>query len=123
MYQIVELMIPISFFIMSFSIVYVIVTARHRERIAMIEAGMNPNEGRIDGVKRKRSTLRTALLLLFVPLGIYIGNIVSEVYPIIRNKEMGLLFAFIFGGIALVITYIVERVKSRNTEMLQKQID
>ena len=123
MYQIVELMIPISFFIMAFAIVYVVVTAKHREKIAMIEAGMNPNEGKNSQGEKKRSNLRTALLLLFVPFGIYIGNILSEVYPIMRNKEMGLIFAFLFGGIALLLTYLIEK-RQKKTEVADlKEID
>lgn len=112
-------MIPISFFIMAFAIVYVIVTARHREKIAMIEAGMNPNESRNYPAQKKRSNLRTALLLLFVPFGIYIGNVLSEVYPIMRNEEMGLIFAFLFGGIALLLTYIIEK----RQNIVEQEID
>jgi hypothetical protein len=122
MYQIVELMIPISFFILAFSIVYVVVTARHRERIAMIEAGMNPNVAEPKN-KQKNNKLNFALLCLFVPLGIYVGVVFSEVYPIMRNKDLGLLFAFLFGGIALLISYFMDSKRENSESITQDKID
>jgi len=37
-----DIIIPITFFAMIFGIVYVVVTARHRQRMALIEKGMDP---------------------------------------------------------------------------------
>ena len=90
---------------MIFGIVYLGVTSQHRKEMAMIEAGMNPN-------KKKgwsHSKIRTGLLFLLVPLGIFIGNLLSNQMDIMRSQTMGLIFGFLFGGIALVTAYFIER--------------
>jgi len=105
MEQAIEIIIPLAAFALVFGIVYVGVTAMHRKEIAMIEAGMNPNEKKRSG----HSVVRTAFLILLVPAGIFVGNVIGNVYPEIKSSEPGLLFAFIFGGIALTASYFVDR--------------
>ncbi len=104
MYQAVEILVPLASFAMIFGIVYVVITAMHRKEIAMIEAGMNPN----DGKKARHSKIRTALLFLLVPIGIVIGNAISANFSSVSADSLGLLFAFIFGGLALTISYFVD---------------
>ena len=105
MYQAVEIIIPLSAFALTFGIVYISVTAWHRQKMAMIEAGMNPNEGKV----KDHSKIRTGLLILLVPLGIFVGHLIGQSFPVMRNQSLGLIFAFIFGGIALVASYFIER--------------
>lgn len=109
MYQAQEILIPIAAMAMVFGIVYLGVTAHNRKTLAMIEAGMNPNKKE----ESQHSKIRTALLFTFVPLGIFLGNILSD-YTILRNKELGLLFGFLFGGLALVISYFIDKKKEEN---------
>jgi len=118
MSQAVEIIIPIAGMSLTFGIVYVGVTAWHRQKMAMIEAGMNPKEKK----ESKHSKIRTAMLFLLVPTGIFVGNVVADYYPIMRNKSMALIFAFLFGGIALVAAYFVER-KLENKKEEQNLID
>jgi hypothetical protein len=113
MYQAVEIIIPIAAMTMVFGIVYVAVTAWHRQKMAMIEAGMNPKEGG----ESKHSKIRTAFLFLLVPTGIFAGNVIGDYYPIMRGQSLGLIFAFLFGGIALVAAYFVERTFEKNNKL------
>lgn len=110
MYQAVEIIVPLGAFAMVFGIVYLAITSSHRQKIAMIEAGMNPQENK----ESKHSKIRTAFLFLLVPTGIFVGNFIAEYFPIMRDKAMGLIFAFLFGGIALVAAYFVERTFEKN---------
>lgn len=100
----VEIIIPLGAFAMVFGIVYLAITSHNRKELAMIEAGMNPNQKKESG----HSKIRTALLFTLVPFGIFLGNILSE-YTTLRNKELGLLFGFLFGGVALIAAYFIER--------------
>lgn len=110
MYQAVEIIVPLGAFAMVFGIVYLAITSNHRQKIAMIEAGMNPKEEK----ESKHSKIRTAFLFLLVPTGIFVGNLLADLYPIMEGKSMGLIFAFLFGGIALVSAYFVERTFEKN---------
>ena len=112
MYQAQEIIIPLAAFAMVFGIVYLGVTSMHRKEIAMIEAGMNP----VKSQAKKHSKIRTALLILLVPVGILLGNFLSPYMQTLDTAEAGLLFGFIFGGIALVTSYFLERVFEKNTE-------
>ena len=100
-----SILIPIVAMTMVFGIVYVCVTAWHRQRMAMIEAGMNPKEAK----ESKHSKIRMAFLFLLVPTGIFTGKLVDDYLLGGHSDTTGLIFAFLFGGIALVAAYFVER--------------
>lgn len=88
---------------MIFGIVYITITANNRENMAMIEAGMNPD----DSKTKRHSKLRTALLLFLVPIGILIGNSTHRFFGM-HAEPAAIVFAFLFGGIALTATYFIE---------------
>lgn len=92
------LLIPIALFAMVFGIVYIVITANHRQKIAMIEAGMNPNDKDDDN-----NSWNGGFLFVFVPLGIIVGNIVAYYTNFLEAGEFGLLGAFLFGGIGLLL--------------------
>jgi len=102
MYQSVELLIPLGGMLLVFGIVYLGVTAQNRKNLAMIEAGMNPDV-KIDN---KQNTLKNALLLIFIPLGFFVGEYLEDVLNISYTNLMGIIGAFLFGGIALLLFYI-----------------
>jgi len=112
MYQAVEILIPLGAFAMIFGIVYLGVTSKHREKMAMIEAGMNPE----DSNNKSHSKIRSGLLFVLVPIGIIVGNLLSPKIEMLKNDELGLIFAFLFGGIALVTSYFLEKKDSKNIE-------
>ena len=105
MYQAAEIIIPLGGMAMIFGIVYLSITSHHRKEMAMIEAGMNPNKTKSGG----HSKMRTALLLMLVPLGILTGNIVAPFIHSLDHSETALLFGFLFGGVALISAYFLER--------------
>ena len=109
--DIAHLLIPISLFAMIFGIVYFAIITNHRQKIAMIEAGMNPAEE--NRKEKSHNKLRGALLFVFVPLGILIGRIL---YPSLKMEAevCQLIFAFLFGGLALSLTYILEQTVLKN---------
>lgn len=114
MYQIIGLSVPLAGIAMIFGIVYLGVTSENRKNLAMIEAGMNPNEGK----GNKRKTLRAALLLIFIPLGIIVGNYLEDIIGSKYSNISGLVMAFLFGGIALLIFHFIDK---RMTEKEERE--
>ncbi|MEQ8908702.1 MAG: DUF6249 domain-containing protein [Vicingaceae bacterium] len=105
MEQTFALLIPLAGIAMIISIVYLGVTADNRRDMAMIEAGMNPKENK----GGKRRNLRNGLLLIFIPIGLFVGNYVSG-HELDRFFNTGAIAgAFLFGGIALLIFHFIER--------------
>lgn len=116
-----EVLVPISFFTFSFGAIYIFVSTRHRERMAMIEKGIE--------IEFKRNTnfiatwsIKIGLLLMGVALGILIGHIITNVfyssyhhYDLVNNymrsnEEVVIIpLCFFFGGLALFISYFIER--------------
>ncbi|MGM0477945.1 MAG: DUF6249 domain-containing protein [Bacteroidota bacterium] len=97
--DVVSLLIPIALFAMVFGIVYVVITASHRQKMAMIEAGMNPKDKNDDD----NSPWSSGYLFIFVPIGIILGNVLAYFTSFLEAAELGLLGAFLFGGLGLLI--------------------
>lgn len=105
MEETLQLLIPLAGIAMILGIVYLGVTADNRRDLAMIEAGMNPKEKK-DG---KQRNLRNGLLLIFIPIGLFVGNYLSG-HELDRFFNTGAIAgAFLFGGIALLIFHFIER--------------
>ena len=104
----------IALFATIFGIMYVHYTTRNKERLALIEKGAEAslfNTGR-EGQKSiswGKFTLKLGMLLTGRGLGIIAGAILESaaVFP---SEEAGYFsMIFIFGGLALVIFYLIDR--------------
>ena len=103
-----QILVPISLFLMIFGIVYLIYSTRNRERLALIEKGVDASiflEGRNNKVPSwKIFVLNFAFLLIGIGLGFFIALFLSTytqmnsdiVYPatIITMSGVGLLAGF-----------------------------
>jgi len=102
----VPIIISLGAFLMVFGLSYL----RNRERMALIERGMDPNPM----LKRKglsiHSVLRTSLLLLGVGLGLGVAYLI-DISRALKGDTDPLYFSmlFIFGGLGLLISFFVER--------------
>lgn len=105
--------------IMTVGILVTIVYIRkfiNQERISMIEKGMNPNEQFDKGTRRNNPIwpLRFALLLIGAGLGLFVGYFLD----ITLDMEEVAYFSmfFLFAGVGLGISYLVEDRKERERE-------
>ena len=78
------------------AIFYLYITAKNRERLALIEKGMNPNLARSDFWPQAG----------IIGAGAAFGLIVGDLLP---HSTYGPLFAFVFAGAGLVIYHVVRR--------------
>ena len=107
-----DILIPLIVFAAAFGIVYVVITTRNRERMALIEKGINPLE-----FKPKSNTygiLKWALLLVGVGLGLFLGSLL-DAYTDIPDEPVYFAGALIFGGLGLAIAFMISR-KSEEKE-------
>ncbi len=82
------------------AISYLSITARNRERLALIEKGMNPNLARSD----------FWIQVGIIAGGLSLGLIVGDLLP---HSTYGPLLAFIFAGAGLVIYNIKKKEKAK----------
>lgn len=102
-----EILVPFIFFASVFGIVYLFLSTRHRERMALIEKGADASlfhTGK-SSTSRRLIILNIALTLIGIGLGItlaiflYSATGMEEVYPasIFTMAGIGLLASFLMG--------------------------
>lgn len=112
----VGILIPIGFFAMIFGIVYLSVTSRNRERMALIERGADPL---LFETKKKASSGGIMKVGLFF-LGIGFGIVVAYILTSGGGMEEGAAYPamiFIFGGLALIVSYLWQRKQEKEDEL------
>lgn len=104
----IPILVPIAMFALIFGIFYL----RNREKMAMIERGMDP---RIDTGKpiNHSYTLTWGLLLIGSGLGLFLAYIIdmSRYFNPDGNDNPAIYFALIavFGGAGLFVSYLIEK--------------
>jgi hypothetical protein len=90
-----------------FGIVYVITTARHKEKMALIEKGADPTLFKRQQLKFSQyNVFKYGLLLVGIAIGIIIAGIMAEIHFI---DDVAAYFSSIlfFGGVALIVAYLL----------------
>lgn len=102
------ILIPISLFIVVFGIFYLFLSTRNRERLALIEKGVDATvffNGRPRGTVLFRMTiLNIGLVLIGIGLGIFIPLLLLA-YTAIENNGLYPAFIFLMSGIALLVGF------------------
>lgn len=110
-----EVLIPISFFAVVFGIVYLILSTRNKERMALIEKGQSAE---LFHTKRSRSenTLKLGMLAVGVAAGLIVGELLSRHAHILQEETAFFACSFLFGGLALIVNFNIERRMRREEE-------
>jgi hypothetical protein len=104
----------IAFFAMIFGIMYLFFTTRNKERMALIEKGadaslFNTGKTHVSWFNWGKFALKTGMLLIGVGLGIIAGAILDNLDVLPAEPAGYFSMIFIFGGLALVIFYLIDR--------------
>ena len=107
-----EAITGIALFASVFGIVYVAVSARHRERMAMIDKGMDPNAGQRPENHR---SLRAGMLLLGLGVGFLTGSFVDLYgFPQEGTPLPYFMMLLICGGLSLIAYHMIVRRRERD---------
>lgn len=104
-----EILVPLSAFALTFGMWYIYITARNKERLALIEKGGSPD---LFKTKSGFRNLKLGLFLVGAAIGIIAGYFLKEG----GMDEVPAFFSmiFLFGGIALVVTHFLEKKNQEN---------
>ncbi len=109
-------MIPIILFLVAGTVLIILITTRHRERIAMVERGMSSDEikamsARPERVRNPMTSLKWGILFVMAGCAILLGMFLHERFMIEDGVTVGLLCLFL--GLGLVVFYgmAVKRMK------------
>ena len=103
----VEILVPLAFFALVFASLYVHLTTRNKERLALIAHGASP-----ELFKTKSNTssgyvsFKVGLFLIGIGLGIIAGYLLDN-----AGWDEGPAFfsmIFLFGGIGLVVSFLLQ---------------
>ena len=104
----------IAFFATVFGIYYVHISTRNKERMALIDKGADAslfNTGKEALLFNwNKFTLKIGMLFMGVGLGIIAGSILDS-QDIMQNGPDYVSMIFLFGGLSLVLFYIIDRKK------------
>jgi hypothetical protein len=102
-----EFLVPIAFFALIFGIVYL--SIRRKERMALIEKGMTPSS--FNSNVHPLTNLKWGLFLVGLGVGLIIANVFVQKH-IMDEEAAYFSMIFLFGGLALIISYFLGHKKS-----------
>jgi len=109
------IIISLGFFAMIFGIFYL----NKREKMAMIERGMDPRGYKVQPAPYQN--LKWGLLLIGAGVGLFLAFIFDRtVFASTRDENEAIFFALIavFGGLGLVVSYNIEKKELYNDKSL-----
>jgi ABC-type Fe3+-siderophore transport system permease subunit len=104
----------IAFFATVFGIYYVHISTRNKERMALIEKGADAslfNTGKeAFSFNWNKFTLKLGMLAMGIAIGILAGAIISYAGILDEDTNYSSMI-FLFGGLSLVLFYVIDRKK------------
>jgi ABC-type Na+ efflux pump permease subunit len=117
--KVIGVMIPILISLGLFALIFGIVYLRNREKMAMIERGMNPGIDMGKPVNRNY-VLTWACLLIGAGLGLFIAYILDSTLPWVNENDDNPAIYFsliaVFGGLGLFTSYLIEKKDSKEVK-------
>lgn len=117
----VEVLIPMTFFISTFAVIFGLRYMSNKERMAMIEKGLDP--GLRKAQPQPYMVLKWGLLLIGAGLGLFIAfTLDNTVFKAAtdqwggRDHNVAIYFSMIaiFGGLGLFTSYLIEKKETLN---------
>ena len=102
-----DLFVSIAAFAGIYGIVYVFLMTRYKERMAMLEKGVDPSLFTSRN-NSKSHTLKLGMLCIGIAIGILLGNLLYK-NDLLDESVAYLSMIFLSGGVSLVLNFIVDR--------------
>ncbi|MCY1384550.1 hypothetical protein D9M69_728200 [compost metagenome] len=87
---------------------YIFFTARHRERMSIIDKGVDPSLFVSKGKSGTMFTLKLGMLAVGVSLGIIAAMILDEIFDNLHVEPVVIAMILLFGGASLIINFLIE---------------
>lgn len=102
-------LVPITLFIAGFGMIFGIRYLVNKEKMAMIERGINPDEGK--SAPKPFLSLKFGLLLVGLGLGLLMALLTVSSLHLGKDEAVAVYFGFIsiLGGFGLIVSYLIEK--------------
>jgi hypothetical protein len=94
--------VPLAFFLALFAIFYVYWTTRTKERLALIDKGLDASVFKTDC--NKYALVKWGIFLIFAAVGVFTAHLLAQVFNEVAAYFSMILF---FGGVGLIVAYFV----------------
>jgi hypothetical protein len=103
----------IALFAAIFGIIFVFLTTRNKERMALIEKGadaslFNTGKEKSWSFSWSKFTLKVGMLAMGISVGILVGALLSQAGVLDEDSNYAASI-FFFGGLSLVLFYLIDR--------------
>ena len=92
--------VPLAFFLALFAILYVYWTTRTKERLALIDKGLDASVFKTDC--NKYGLVKWGIFLIFAAVGVFTAHLLAQVFNEVAAYFSMILF---FGGVGLIVAY------------------
>lgn len=103
-----DFLVVLIIFAAIFGIVFVVASARNRERMAMIEKGVSPKDFMTDRRPNSYGILKWALLLIGFGFGLFVASLLAA-YTSINEESAYFASALFFGGAGLFAAFLIAK--------------
>jgi hypothetical protein len=103
-----EIFVPLSFFACIVLIVYIYYSNRNKERMALIEKGLDAGIFKSNHRPFSLLTFKLGFFLIGLGIGLLIGNIIAATTRL-EDPVAYFSMIFLFGGASLIIYHLLER--------------
>lgn len=114
--NVVVFIVPIVLFICTAAVIFGLRYMTNKERMAMIEKGMDLGVAKAQPQPFK--VLKIGLLLIGAGLGLFLAFMIDNIFlnNVNRNDNVAVYFSLIaiFGGLGLFISYLIEKKEALN---------
>lgn len=107
--------VPLIVFASIFGMVYVWLSTRNKERLALIEKGADASLFTVKKSHRSNYTLKIGMLAVGIGIGILVGSLL-ETYTTLAEEVAFPSMIFLFGGGFLIANAMIERKQAAETE-------
>lgn len=101
-----DLLVSLAAFAAIFGIIYVFLITRHREKMSMLEKGVDPSL--FSPTRGTSYTLKFGMLAVGIALGILTADLLYR-NDALQRAPAYFAMTFLFGGASLILNFIVER--------------
>jgi hypothetical protein len=108
----VEILVPLAFFALVFGSLYVYITTRNKERLALIEKGADPKLFKTRDAGSAFRALKIGLFFIGIAIGIIGGYFLTQ--GGMEEEPAYFSMIFLFGGIALATSYFLQKKNPEN---------
>ena len=102
-----DFLVSLAAFATIFGIIYILVITRYRERMSMLEKGVDPSTFASKD-RFASNTLKFGMLSVGISLGILMANMLYK-NTAIEKAPAYFAMTFLFGGLSLILNFIIDR--------------